>query len=426
MNKKTLSKLINCYQTMLPTALKAKNKININKKFTTYLYLNCNKDEALKLAKSKKQIEIINLVDNKIPKNKALKISLSAVNTLIKNNILKEKKEEEYRLNIDTKQNKDIKILNEEQQKVVNDITLSLNKFIPFLIHGVTGSGKTEVYMNIIDRVLINGKTAIVLVPEISLTPQVVDIFKKRFSKNIAILHSGLSNGEKYDEWRKIQRKEVKIVIGARSAIFAPLEEIGVIVIDEEHSDTYKQENDPKYNAKDIAIWRCKYHNCPLVLGSATPQIESYTRCKTNDYLLCELKNRVNKNLPSVILIDMKEEVKKGNRILSELLQQKIKEKINKEEQIMLLLNRRGYTTITSCKNCGFVYKCPYCDIPLTYHKSSNTYRCHYCGYGNKVIYKCPNCQSEDLSSLGMGTEKLEQYIIDNVKGAKVVRKNYK
>lgn len=421
-SKKTLSKLISSYQTMLPSALKAKNKLNINKKYVSYLYLNISKEEALKNIKNDKQKEIINLIDTKLLKSIATKISVSCVNTLIKNNIVKEIKEEQYRLDNKTLKDNNIPILTEEQKNVVDKISKSLNEFEPFLIHGVTGSGKTEVYMHIVSKVIKNNKTAIILVPEISLTPQLVDTFRRRFGSDIAILHSRLSMGEKYDEWRKIERNEIKIVIGARSAIFAPLTNIGLIVIDEEHSDTYKQENDPRYNAKDIALWRCRYHKCPLILGSATPQIESYTRCMTNDYTLCELKNRVNHNLPIVTLIDMKDEMKKGNRILSEMLRKKIEEKLTKNEQVILLLNRRGYTTITTCKNCGFVYKCPYCDIPLTYHKSSNTYRCHYCGYGNRVIYTCPNCQSKDLGSTGIGTEKLEQYISENINNSKAIR----
>ena len=227
------------------------------------------------------------------------------------------------------------------------------------------------------------------------------------------LLHSGLNDGEKYDEWRRIKRKEASIVIGARSAIFASLENIGIIIIDEEHSNTYKQENTPKYYTHDIALWRGKYHHCPVLLGSATPSLESYTRANLGIYKLLEIKNRISKQMPKVTLIDMKEEYKKGYNILSEELVNKIKDRIKKQEQIMLLLNRRGYTTITICKNCGYIHKCPACDLPYTFHKKNNCYICHYCGSMTKPLNKCPECQSSNMDLKGMGTEKLEQYLQD-------------
>ena len=298
---------------------------------------------------------------------------------------------------------------------------IELDHFQPYLIHGVTGSGKTEVYMQLIEKVIKNNQEAIVLVPEISLTPQLVLMFRKRFGNLVAILHSGLSNGEKYDEWRKIERNEVKIVIGARSAIFAPFTNLGIIIIDEEHSATYKQENKPCYHAIDIALWRCKRHNIPLVLGSATPSIESYTRAMQGVYTLCEMQNRVNNNYPKTIFVDMKDEIRKGNRIISEDLDNKIKEKLSNNEQIIILLNRRGYTTITTCKNCGYTDICPHCDIPLTYHKSINMMRCHYCGYAHPIIKICPKCKSDNINNYGLGTEKLEN-ILKEKYNARIVR----
>ena len=299
---------------------------------------------------------------------------------------------------------------------------INLNNFKPYLLHGVTGSGKTEVYMQLIKKVINKNKQALVLVPEISLTPQLVETFKKRFGNDIAILHSHLSKGEKYDEWRRIVRKEVNIVIGARSAVFAPLTNVGIIIIDEEHSNTYKQENNPRYNAIDIGLYRAKFYNCPIVLGSATPSIESYTRAKTNIYELLEMKNRVNNNLPKVTLVDMKEEIRKKNNIFSQLLKDKINEKLNNNEQVIILLNRRGYTTITTCNNCGFTHKCPNCDIPLTYHLKSKKMVCHYCNYETNKLFKCPNCGSTDIKERGMGTEKLEEEITKEFSKAKVVR----
>ena len=416
---KTLCNLITAYSAMLPNALKAKHKVNINKKYITYLRLNKNYDETL--IKNDKQKEIVNLLKNKdIPKSELKELSLSSINTLIKNNIVIEIKKEEYRLktNEEIKNNKHE--LNDVQKQVIKEIISDEKR--PFLLHGVTGSGKTEVYMNVIEYYLNKNKTSIVLVPEISLTPQLVSTFKQRFGTKVAILHSGLSDGEKYDEWRKIERKEVSIVIGARSAIFAPLDNIGVIIIDEEHSLTYKQENNPRYSAIDIALFRMKYHQAKLVLGSATPSIESYTKAKIGKYKLLEMKNRINNNLPKVTLIDMKDEYKKGNRIISEELKNKMIKAINNNEQVMLLLNRRGYSTTTTCKNCGFIYNCPNCDIPLIYHKNSNNSRCHYCGYANKKIVKCPSCGSTDINDTGIGTEKLEQYITNNIENSKVIR----
>ena len=416
-SKKTLSNLINCYQTMLPKALKAKNGVLINKKYISYLYL--VKEENVK---SDFQNQIINLLkEGPQLKSKCNEISTYAVKTLINKNIIEEIKEEEYRLKDETiLKYKKLQLTN-NQQVIVNEVIDNQKKFIPYLLHGVTGSGKTEVYMNIIENVIHN-KQVIVLVPEISLTPQLIDKFKSRFGNNIAVLHSGLNDGERYDEWRKIKNNEVKIIIGARSAVFAPTTNLGLVIIDEEHSQTYKQENNPKYNAIDVALFRCKKNNCPIILGSATPSIESYTRAKQNVYKLLELKTRVNTTMPNVKLIDMKNEIKQGNRILSSILIDKINDRLNKNEQIILLLNRRGYSTITTCKKCGYVQNCPKCDIPLTYHKSSNTMRCHYCGYGTSKLIKCPNCQNTDIMDYGMGTEKLEQIINQIFPNTKTIR----
>ena len=415
-SKKTLCTLTSAYQTMLPTALKAKTTNKVNKKYVYFIrkikdYVSKNENEEI----------ILNMLNNKdISLKEANQISKYTVDKLIKNNIVEKYEKEVYRLNEEVFEIEEERKLTLEQNNVINKI--DLNKFKPYLLHGVTGSGKTEVYMNLIKKVINLNKQALVLVPEISLTPQLVETFKKRFGNNIAILHSHLSNGEKYDEWRKIERKEVNIVIGARSAVFAPLTNLGIIIIDEEHSNTYKQENNPRYNAIDVGIYRAKKYNIPIILGSATPSIESYTRAKTNIYELLEMKNRVNNNLPKVTLVDMKEEIKNKNTIFSRLLKDKINEKLNNNEQVIILLNRRGYTTITTCNNCGFTHKCPKCDIPLTYHLASRKMICHYCNYETNKLYKCPICNSTDIKERGMGTEKLEQEVINEFSNAKVVR----
>lgn len=416
-SKKTLSPLTLSYQTMLPSGLKAKEKTNINKKIVKYLHV--LKDGEFKGEKQKQVFDYVKK-NNLVLKAEANKISSSAVKTLINNGYLEEVEKEVYRLDEEVEVEKKHYDLTEEQAKVLESV--KFDKFKPYLLHGVTGSGKTLVYIRLIEKVLKQGKEAILLVPEISLTPQVVDIFKKRFGKTIAILHSGLSNGEKYDEWRKIERKEVSIVIGARSAIFAPFTNLGIIIIDEEHSNTYKQDNVPRYNAIDVALRRGKTYNIPVVLGSATPSVESYTRAKTGIYELLVMKNRVNKKMPKVYLVDMKDEFKKGNRVFSEIFKEKMNDRLSKNEQVLVLLNRRGYSTVITCKECGFTHKCPNCDIPLTYHKNGNIMKCHYCDYKVPRLLECPKCHSKNINSLGMGTEKLESLIKEEFKDAKVIR----
>ena len=422
MSKKTISSLISCYQVMFPKALKADHKTNINKKYETYISLVSNKNTENYLKNKKtneRQLEIINI----LKENKAVlknKINCSSLKTLIKNNVVQEIKREVNRVvEVNEEEKKKIE-LTIDQKKAYDQIKSSNNKII--LLHGVTGSGKTEIYIKLIKDTLKENKTAIFLVPEISLTPQIISRLKSEFNDEIAILHSRLSEGEKYDEYRKILKCEVKLVVGARSAIFAPLKNIGVIIIDECSSTSYKQENNPKYNAIDVAFERAKNNDALVILGSATPLLEQYARGVKGVYKLIEMPNRINKHLPSIELIDMSKELKKRNTVLSEELKIKINDRLQKKEQIILLLNRRGYSTYISCSSCGHVYKCPNCDISLIYHKSTNNLRCHYCGYSTKMNNICPKCGEKSLLTLGMGTEKLEQYIEDEYPNAKVLR----
>lgn len=417
---KYLCSLIYAYQVMLPKALKANIKTTDKAKYLTYVKLNDNyKDDDIKV---KQQLEIIELLKNNAFVLKNSIKSKSSLNKLIDKGLVIEYKKEIYREAFTRKDEKKI-TLTSDQLLVSNKIKALFGKSKTALLYGVTGSGKTEVYIEVVKEVIKRGKTAIILVPEISLTPQITARFKGYFKENIAILHSALSDGERFDEWRRINRGEVSVVIGARSAIFAPLKNIGIIIIDEEHSESYKQENNPRYNTIDIAFKRSQTHNCPVILGSATPTIESYARAKKGYYELFILDKRINKKpLPKVQIVDMKREIRKGNNIFSELLKESIKECLDKNEQVMLLLNRRGYANYLTCQNCGFVYKCPNCDITLTYHKTSGIMRCHYCGYGTKKDLVCPSCREQTIRQMGTGTEKIEEYLKEEFIGAKVLR----
>lgn len=419
MKEKTLAPLISCYQVMLPKALKAKNNVVINKKYETFYKLNKNIVD-VKLNDSQQEIVDMFKTREMISRKEILDISISSLNTLVKKNILVKCLVEKYRTDYLDKSDR-VKELTLEQQKVVDSVNLSSDDC--YLLHGVTGSGKTEVYIKLIEKVLNLGKTAIMLVPEISLTPQMVSRFEQVFGNKIAALHSALSDGEKYDEWRRIVRGEVSIVIGARSAVFAPLTNIGIIIIDEEHSDSYKQDNNPRYNAKDIAIERARNYNCPVLMGSATPSLDTYARAIKNVYKLLNLPNRVNgKDLPHIDIVDMNEEMKYSKGHFSKRLLDEIKKTVKNKEQVILLLNRRGYSSFISCKNCSYTMKCPNCDISLTYHKSSNMLRCHYCGYGTNLLHTCPSCGENSISTLGVGTEKIEEELNSLIEDAKILR----
>lgn len=317
--------------------------------------------------------------------------------------------------------------LNSEQQSAVDQILTAADaeQAQTFLLEGITGSGKTEVYLQAIAAVMAQGKTAIMLVPEISLTPQMVDRFKGRLGEAVAVLHSGLSQGEKYDEWRKIERGEAQVVVGARSAIFAPLENIGLIIVDEEHEATYKQEDTPRYHARDLAIWRGNYHHCPVVLGSATPSLESRARAQKKVYQLLSLTQRANPaaSLPMVEIIDMKDEfAKKNTSSFSLILQEKIADRLANDEQVVLLLNRRGYSSFVMCRDCGHVVQCPNCDISLTLHMDTKTLRCHYCGHEERIPHRCPECGGDKIRYYGTGTQKVEEELQLLFPEAKILR----
>lgn len=356
-----------------------------------------------------------------------LNITRQNLRPLFEKNLIEEEKVEVYRNPYEGEFEKTEHLsLTEEQQQAIEPIidTIDHEEHRTFLLHGVTGSGKTEIYLQAIDQVIQRGKEAIVLVPEIALTPQMVKRFKGRFGSNVAVLHSGLSIGEKYDEWRKVLRKEVQVVVGARSAIFAPFENLGIIIIDEEHETTYKQEETPRYHARDVAIKRGEYNRCPVVLGSATPSLESYARGVKGVYHLLTMKKRTNeKAMPAVEVIDMRDELHAGNRTMfSRLLIDEIKGCLERKEQVVLLLNRRGYSTFALCRDCGHVEQCPNCDISLTYHKRQNVLKCHYCAFETQMPLSCPNCQSNLFRYFGTGTERVEESLTKILPEARVIR----
>ena len=358
---------------------------------------------------------------------RTLQVNRSQINRLMEKNLVTEKKQEIYRNPYDNDFPKTENLtLTEEQQAAITPIfeAMDAEASRTFLLHGVTGSGKTEIYLQAIEQVIAKGEEAIVLVPEIALTPQMVHRFKGRFGSNVAVLHSALSVGEKYDEWRKVQRKEVQVVVGARSAVFAPFENLGIIIIDEEHETTYKQEESPRYHARDVAIQRSKYNQCPVVLGSATPTLESFARAKKDVYSLLTLSKRTNEQaMPQVEIIDMREELHAGNRTMfSRLLIDKVKASIDKQEQIVLLLNRRGYSTFALCRDCGHVEECPNCDISLTYHKGVNQLKCHYCSHEQPMPTMCPACDSNLIRFFGTGTERVEEELTKVIPEARIIR----
>ena len=422
MSDNLLASLSSCYQVMLPKALKAEVKSNIKIKYDRYLHRIKSIEEIDRYIDNCKYESQVNLLCKLKEGDILITKMSSSINTIIKYGFASIIYEECKRYRYDGISNYKRVNLTDKQRLVSDTIISSFGKSDTFLLYGVTGSGKTEVYMDVIEKAINNGKSAIMLVPEIGLTPQIVGKFISRFGNVISVLHSKLSDSERYDEYRKITNGESKIVIGTRSAIFVPFANIGVIIIDEEHTSSYKQDNNPRYSAINVAEWRSKYHNCPLVLGSATPSLESFAKAGNHVYKLLSLTERAGGSvLPNVNIVDMKEEVKKGNFILSDILKNKIGEVLDRGEQAIILLNRRGYSSTISCRECGYVYKCPNCDITYTYHKSSNNLKCHYCGYSMVLPNKCSICGSDNLKDYGLGTEKLEE-TLNSLYKARIVR----
>ena len=413
MEKKYFVSLMSAYQTMLPKPFKFGTQEKIKDKEIIYYYLS-EEDKKLTL----KQQEIVDFL--KLKKEDRLeKFSKSIIKTLVSKNVLKEKK---VLLSTIIEEKKDFKeiYLSDKQKDIYNEIINSKDN--KFLLYGVTGSGKTLIYLHLINYYISQGKTALLLVPEISLTIQTMNFFKNYFKENIAILHSYLSDREKYNEYLKIKRKDVSVVIGVRSAIFAPISDIGIVIIDEEHSDTYNEySKNPKYSTKDIAIFRTEYNNAKLVLASATPLVKDYYLAEKNkEYKLLKLLNKYNDLKLDIKIIDLKENKKLS--YFSDELKDKILEKLEKKEQVILFLNRKGYANYMMCASCGEVKKCPNCDISLTYYKKDNILKCSYCEYIEKYVNLCNKCHEEDLNIMGVGTEKIEEELNILFKDYKILR----
>ena len=411
MKDKYFLRYVDCFRLVIPTQIRSgKVKDLIKKK----LYL-ANEDVVNEFlsklrSNSKNQQAIITLLREKGEYDYTQlcnKYSHQAVNKLIEKNVLNIVEYKSLRKSSCELKfvNKNI-VLNDEQQRAVETIYNNPNNYLLF---GVTGSGKTEVYMNIINKVLKDGKTAIMLVPEISLTPQVVGLFVARFGDKVAVIHSGLSAGEKFDEWKRIYNGEAQIVVGARSAIFSPIKNLGVIIIDEEHDGSYISESNPRYITSEVAEFRAKRNNCSLILGSATPNIESYYAAQTGKYELIELSKRINnKEMPHIDIVDMCSEFRSGNTSpFSADLLERLSETIKQKNQAMLFINRRGFSSFLMCRDCGYIPKCEDCDVSLVYHKFDNEMKCHYCGKRYRVLTKCPNCSGDNIKLGGVGTQRI-------------------
>ena len=403
---------------------------NINRKKKNYIRLNYEEDKIKKIIKdiekkAPKQKEVLKiLLENKnkdfIKTELAKKAGTysGTVNRLLEKGYIKSEEKIKRRKPYMEKKASEEKSFkaNKYQQKAINKIENNLfnSDFSQtYLLHGVTGSGKTEVYLQLVEKLLKENQGAIILVPEISLAPVMVRRFYSRFGDNIAVLHSNLSPGERYDEWLRLKNGKAKIAIGARSAIFAPVQNLGMIIIDEEHENSYKQSTYPYYHAREVGVKRAKILGIPLILGSATPSLKSYYLSQKNYFKYLSLPERINKrDMPPVEIIDMRDEMKEGNlSIFSQKLKNNIEKALKRNEQILLFLNRRGYSSFALCRECGHVLRCENCDISLTYHSQENLLKCHYCDYQQEIPRFCPECGSEYIKKFGIGTEKLEEEV---------------
>jgi len=384
--------------------------------YEKHVRLKENKEVAeYNINKTPKQLKVIEYLKNHESVSialltKKLNISKAVINNLIERDVLEERLILDYSNQAGLQLNKQL-CLNEEQKNACETILNSDKKV--FLLHGVTGSGKTEVYMNIIEEYLKEGKQSIMLVPEISLTAQTIDRFKKRFGNKIAVFHSKLSKKDRYIQWLRVYNKEADIVIGARSAIFAPIDKLGVIVIDEEHENSYISATSPKYDTMEVAVKMAYMNGGKVILGSATPCLNTYHMVIKGQIELIEMKKRVNDaHMPEMKIINMSAELDKGNNtIISEELYESIRNSLKQNEQVILFLNKRGYSGFVSCRKCGYVVRCQRCDVSMTYHIKGNVMKCHYCGRTRKMIYECPKCSSDKIEQFSAGTQHVEKLV---------------
>ncbi|MBR2825683.1 MAG: primosomal protein N', partial [Solobacterium sp.] len=414
----TLSTTISCFQAMLPSKIKpiSSNQTIVNEQFV--------KVSDIEVSLTPKQLDAFLYVKEKgeVSYTELRKAFPNQAKALIDKGALiryeKEKEAEAFSRTIIRERLP----LNDEQKAVMDEFKNS-NEDV-YLLRGVTGSGKTEVYLQLAEEVLKENKQVLILVPEIGLTPQMIDRVSSRFGVDLAIYHSGLNAQEKYEQYKKVKNNQASIIVGTRSAVFLPFTNLGLIVIDEEHDGSYKQENQPAYHCRDVAIFRGKYHHCKVLLGSATPSLESYARAMKGVYHLLKMEHRINDQLPTVSIISMKDALANGESfILSNTLKEKIQDRLDKHQQIILLLNRRGYHSILKCKTCGEVIRCPHCDIAMSYHREDKMMKCHTCGTSIRVSYECKNCGSrEGFMKYGFGTERLEEELQASFKDAKLLR----
>ena len=416
-----LAPYISILQAMLPLSLKPTSSSLTGPKIAYEYFVKIVSDNEDNL--TPKQIELLRLVKNNGEVNKKDIKSPSILKKLIDNNHLQIIKKEKKRLVINaTKEQKNF-VLTNEQNQAINSVLHSKQNVT--LLQGITGCGKTEIYLSLAEKVIETGKNVLILVPEISLTPIMVNNVYSRFNEKVAILHSGLTNAERYDEYRKILNKEVNVVVGTRSAIFAPLDNIGLIIIDEEHSESYKQDNLPYYHAREVAIMRSKINNAKVLLGSATPSFESKTKAMKGIYNFVKIDKRINKlKLPETLIVDMSKSMNlsRDSYLFSKPLISAINEALARKEQIILLLNRRGYSTYVSCRKCGHIFKCPNCDIALTYHKNDKMLKCHHCGHVELMSEYCPECGSNYIAYTGFGSEKIVSEVNRLFPSARVLR----
>ena len=420
MAQRYIAPKISCFQCMLPSKLKPSSThgsirmeawVRICKQNDTKL--TAKQQSAYEdLQKEKEMLRSVFYEKWKIPGKKLIALGLVEVFEKEKKAILEnieKNKEEEF-------------ILQEDQKKVIAQVEQEKHHRV-FLLHGVTGSGKTEVFLRLASKEIEKGKQVLLLVPEISLTPQMVKRVKQRFGAHVAIYHSGLNAQEKYEQYQLVKEHKVQIVVGTRSAVFMPFDRLGLIVMDEEHDTSYKQDSTPRYHCRDIAIYRGKYHDAKVLLASATPSLESYARAHKGVYALLQMPHRINGNFPSVRIVEMRKSVAKGESyLLSDALLDAIYDRLQKKEQVILLLNRRGYTPILRCISCGYVQMCPHCDVAMSYHKEEKVLKCHTCGYSMNVPTHCPNCHEASWRYLGLGTQKLEEFVQIKFPDARILR----